>query len=795
MKLLGEHVYRVGEIEIDTSLGCITRNGEEQYLRQKAFQLLLYLLERRQRLVTKEELFEDIWEGTAVSDDALVQLIKDVRKALGDDPRQPQFIKTVPKVGYRFIGPVEELIAGGPAIVETKEITTVEVEYEEEDATDNRLVETGRRALPGSRSRQGIGRRLVMIFASLAIAAIALAIYLRPVKPSLPEMTLPQVAGKKSIAVMHFENLSASRELDWLREGLADMLITNLGRSAGLTVLSRQQLHLLLERLEHNRSVEIQLSDALEIAKASRAEVVILGSFANVGDSMHISVQLYDARRNEALAYEQIEIEKPKDIIAQVDLLSLKLAARLGVSTEAQEAKRGLAEAMTNNLEAYRCYSLAVEKAYGLQSADAIALLEKSVSLDPQFAMAYARIGYTYAVRWSFGEKARPYLERAFQLSDRLTEKDRLHIAAWYAVANFDNPGAIRSFQELVERYPLEVEAYWRLSASLQEAERLDEALDAAKRGLAVDPEAKELYNQLGGVYLDLYRHDEAIEMYQRYLALAPDEPNAHDSMGLVYQAVGRYDEAAQSYRRALSLAPDFVVPLIHLANVCFQQGRYHEAINVFKKTIRVAPSEAELMRGYNGLIEVYLRKGETNRAEAVAGKETGLRKPWHSLVIASRRGDAATVKKLREQLLAKPAFADKIAREPLRSEYYFRAFLELNSGQTAEAIKNFKEALKHRPLIWNIDSYEDCLAGAFLELGMLDEAIAEYERVLRLNPNYPLAHYHLAQAFERRGDAERARSEYRQFLEVWKGADSDIPEVIAANICWARILNRVAAR
>jgi len=88
---------------------------------------------------------------------------------------------------------------------------------------------------------------------------------------------------------------------------------------------------------------------------------------------------------------------------------------------------------------------------------------------------------------------------------------------------------------------------------------------------------------------------------------------------------------------------------------------------------------------------------------------------------------------------------------------------------------------LLHQAPIWSIDAYEDCLGNAYLELGRFDEAIAEYERILKLNPNYPLAQYHLAQAYERKGQNEEARRHYESFLEVWKDADADIPEVVAA--------------
>ena len=87
---------------------CVTRNGKEQHIRQQSLQVLLYFLEHRQRLIHKEELVETFWQNTAITDNALVQCIADIRRVVGDDSRNPRFIKTIPKVGYRFIADVEE---------------------------------------------------------------------------------------------------------------------------------------------------------------------------------------------------------------------------------------------------------------------------------------------------------------------------------------------------------------------------------------------------------------------------------------------------------------------------------------------------------------------------------------------------------------------------------------------------------------------------------------------------------------------------------------------------------------
>src|SRR6266852_5053284 len=109
MNKQGQRLYRLDGIEIDTSRFCLKREGEERHLRQQTFHVLIYLLEQRERLVTKDELINHVWRETAVTDNALEQCLAEIRKVLGDDSRNPRFIKTVPRAGYRFIGMVEEV--------------------------------------------------------------------------------------------------------------------------------------------------------------------------------------------------------------------------------------------------------------------------------------------------------------------------------------------------------------------------------------------------------------------------------------------------------------------------------------------------------------------------------------------------------------------------------------------------------------------------------------------------------------------------------------------------------------
>ncbi len=113
MDIANKPTYRFDEIEVDASRSSVRRDRQDYYLRQQAFQVLLDLLKNQERVVGKEELVEQIWDDTAVTDNALVQCITTIRKTLGDDSRHPRFIRTIPKVGYRFIRPIEVTPANG----------------------------------------------------------------------------------------------------------------------------------------------------------------------------------------------------------------------------------------------------------------------------------------------------------------------------------------------------------------------------------------------------------------------------------------------------------------------------------------------------------------------------------------------------------------------------------------------------------------------------------------------------------------------------------------------------------
>lgn len=762
-------IYRFNGIEVDLGRGCVRLEGEERHLRKQSFEVLSYLLARNERLVSKSELFDAVWQSTAVTDDVLVQCIKEIRRVLGDDPHRPKFIKTVPRAGYRFIGTLEREPTRGSA---SEEITQVQIEYEEEIDDLPPAVH----ALPARRRPWALMAAAPAILVCLAAAAY----FAWPESNPVEEVRLSRFDGKRTVGVMFFENQSDSSELDWLREGLADMLITDLSRSENLVLLSRAQLQILLER-ERAGQQNVGLETAMAIARKAGVDTILMGSFARIGDLIRLDVRIHDAATGELKGAENMTVNGPERLLSEIGTFSLRLLRR--IDPQITQGTATLAASMTKNLEAYMCYSKALEKAQGLNKTEALSLLQRAIELDPEFAMAHARIGHTYAVTWGWPDRAKPHLARAFELSDRLTEKDRLFILGWYAIASMDYPAAIDHFRELVRRFPLDSEGHLRLGTLLRGEEQFEEAVGAFKQGLAVDPESPTLYNALGLAYSENNRHQEAIAMHRRYVELAPNEANSHDSLGMSLQWAGKYEEAIAAFEKALDLNPDFEVALAHLGVAYYQTGRYSRALEYFDKYLAASPSERERSRGLRYKSFIYRAKGDLGKSKLFAERAAAEHpaNAWQSVLLAFDRGDRAAADRIGKKLLDERNFANRGGRLSPRADKYYRAYMAFMLGDTEIGLEGFRSALRHVPLTWDIDSYEDCLARALLQMGRYDEAITEFERVLEINLNYPLARFHIAEAYRLKGQYNEAAANYLGFLETWKGADPDIPEVIRA--------------
>jgi tetratricopeptide (TPR) repeat protein len=556
--------------------------------------------------------------------------------------------------------------------------------------------------------------------------------------------------------VFRFTNQSGQADIDWMRDGLPDMLTTTLSRSVTLDVLSRDQLAMWLGRIGDQG-----LPGALELARRSQAQIAILGSFAQTGSSIRVEAQVYDGTSGKLLAADRLVADPPEQILTLVDQLAARLAGRL----TAQLPGPALPESMTGNLPAYRAYSLGLAQAEVFHTDAALELFKQAIALDPEFEMAHARIGYTHAISAGRIAEGRPYLEHALRRSSRLTERNRRQVLAWYAIANQNYREAIARYRELVAAHPREVESYHRLAVLLRGESLHEESVEVLKQGLAIDSEAARLWNSLAAAQSERGRHKEAIEAARRYLKLTPGEANAYDSLALSYYFAGDFDGALDALSQALRLNPRFAAALSHRQIVLAAAGRFREALEIAK----TPPPDMDSARFRNQAAWLLWRLGRESEARAaIQSIDIGLY-PWNPATL------------LVPDLTAKmrrSAMPGRGGRWGLRNEFFFAAQEARLEKRRDEMLASLRELVRHRPSWGAVEIMEDALADGLLETGKVGEAIAEYRRALQLYPGMALARFHLGQALLRSGDRAGASEHFSKFLELWKNADSNLTQL-----------------
>ena len=767
--------YFFSDFKLDVVRGCLMRHGKELPLRNQSFQLLLYFVGHPDLLITKDELAAVLWNETAVTDNALVQCIAEIRRVLNDDPHNPRFIKTILRVGYRFVAdvgvirdaqtlPVHRLPGSpaGDAMQKQAEVAMIEAPPR-----------------PESPAPIPVWRRKAMLLV-LVVLVVGVFLLLYGVRGCAPERTSSASTagpGLPTLAVFPLANTTGRQDLDWLREGLSDMILTDLAHTGKWNVLSREKMHSLVGA---DDSSAISQSKLLAIARSVHATNFIVGSIAASGKQITIDIEIRDGKDGHVVGTDSASMIDPLQIVAEASLLSIDIAQRLGLRTDAPPS---LADVMTSNVEAYRYYSLGVEKAEQFQNAQAVDLFKKAIKFDPKFAMAYARIGYAYAVQDFQPEPGRPYLEKALDQSAPLPALNRLYIDTWFAISRSDYDAAIGILHQIIQQYPEETEADCELARLLRGQERLEEAAALLRSAIQANPRAQDLYNVLGMILVSMERYPEAILYCKQYVALAPQNPNTRDSLGMAYQLAGQYDAALTEYNEALQLDPEFEPSIIHLGDAYFQMGRYRDALREYSRYIDVAGSSNAKALGYGNIATVYAAMNRTTEEQTAASKELRFNHTsvWSSLRLALAKHQKDRIAALGKSLFENLPNPERGTARNLRMELYYRGTIELNNGDAQGALTHFRSAMQHMPTASGIDLHEDCLANAYLELGMVPEAIGEYQRILKLNPNYPLAYFHLGQAFQKQHRRPEAVAAFRHFLEANPTADQDSPQVIEA--------------
>ena len=534
-------LLRFGLFEVDLENARLTRKGVRIRLQEQSFRILGMLLDRAGQIVTREELRKDLWPtGTYVDfDGSLNAALKRLRAALDDDADNPRFIETVTKRGYRFIAPVtaEDSLLRAEPIIPVAIVQPVAVE--EPPAS--------RHSLPSYSSRRWLAG-----ITALAVVLAAVIIFVfrrRAAVPSTPSVEANVDVGAigRSVAVLGFQNATARSGDAWLSTALAEMLRTELGAGGKLRVVSGENVAQFRISSPWSETDSLSQQTTSRIGKALNSDLLVLGSFAALGDPQNgvvrVDFRLQDAQTGEIL-YQGAETGSEKQFFGLVAKVGVALRERLGLPMISESEEVSVVSSLPSDPDANRFYSLGLAKLRNADVAAAKDLFLQAEKLAPRFPLVHLMLYRAWA-GLGYDKNAKDEIKTAYQLSSGLPEVDKLQIEGSYYLSFRDPDQAISAYRALYSLYPDSVDYAEQLIMALNNPIHRDEGLAVIGQLRKLPPPASEdpridfwegqLISYSGGTAAQPYFERAAAEAASRGQKLLYALFRLHQCVNLVY--------------------------------------------------------------------------------------------------------------------------------------------------------------------------------------------------------------------------------------------------------------------
>jgi len=601
---------------------------------------------------------------------------------------------------------------------------------------------------------------------------------------------------KDSILVTDFVNTTADQVFDGT---LKRALIVDLGQSPYLNVFPEQKVRQTLQFMGRDANDRITADTGREICLRDGIKAMLNGSIDSVGGRYVVTLEATNASSGDSLGREQAQADKKEDVLSALHSTATKMRGQLGESlSTVQKYDMSLSQATTPSLDALKALSLGDAKHNMGDELAAIPNYQRAVELDPNFAMAYARLGTVYN-NLGQTEQSEKNRQKAFELRDRASERERLYITAHYYADNNQLDKGITAYELFQQTYPRDPIPFTNLAGIYNQLGQFDNALTNAKHAVELDPDSASAYENLAQAYTGLSRLEEARATVNTALQRKLVDFSLYFMLASLDWNEGKEAEMEKHLQSLAATVPGQMGELGFrggLASARGQLGKSRELTRQLEDAIdrMHMQGRADMEAGLAGADAVV-----GNRAAAIEEANQALRVSRTFNVLFS----SALALAVCQQEKAAMDLADEIQRtrpnDTIAQNVAVPAIRAVANLMPADPRKALPE--KAIDLLNSAVLYQRASTGIFFARGLAymeskryAEARQDFQKIMDLKSVHgpdmllPVAQLELGRVYQKQGDTAKARVAYQNFLTMWKDADPDLPLLREAKAEYAKL-------
>jgi eukaryotic-like serine/threonine-protein kinase len=601
---------------------------------------------------------------------------------------------------------------------------------------------------------------------------------------------------KDSILITDFVNTTSDPVFDGT---LKRALAVDLGQSPYLNVYPDQKIRQTLQFMGRSPNDRITNDVGHEICQRDGIKAMLNGSIDSVGGQYLVTLEATNVSSGDSLGRQQAQADRKEDVLNALHGAATKLRGQLGESLSmVQKYDMSLSMATTSSLDALKALTLGDAKHNMGDDLGAIPNYQRAIEIDPNFAMAYARLGVVYNNLQQV-ELSQQNRQKAFELRDRASEREKLYITSHYYADNGQLDKGIAAYELYRQTYPRDSIPYNNLAVIYNQLGQFDNGLENAKRAVELDPDSLSGYSQIVQAYGGLNRLEEARSTINAAFQRKGSTKAYHLWLASMDWGAGK-DADIEKELQTASEDPDGALGALGFrVGLASFRGQMRQARDFTRQT-EEAFDRLHLQGGATA-------KAQLASAEALVGNYAEAGKGATDALQSSRTlpvmGSVATTFAILRQDQKALALADEIQRTHPNDTLAINVTIPIiravaalrpadpSKADTAKAV----DYLNTAALYARADTGVFFVRGlAYEQAGRYNDAQQDLQKVLDFKSHsgpdviFAVVELELGRLYQKQGDTPKARIAYQNFLADWKDADQDLPLLRTAKAEYAKL-------